>query len=944
MSVAVRPGGAVYVATRREVILFQDDDGDARPDRRTTVLTLDTPGDYPHNGLAGLAFDALGSMYIGLGENLGAPYKLIGTDGKALSGEAEGGSLYRCRLDGTGLTRVATGFWNPHASCLDAFGRLFTVDNDPDSRPPCRLLHIVPGGDYGYRFRNGRRGTHPFTAWDGELPGTLPMVAGTGEAPSGIVAYESDALPEEFRGNLLATSWGDHRIERFRLKAKGASFTSVAEPLIRGGENFRPVGLAVAPDGSLYCSDWVLKDYNVHGQGRVWRIRAIESARRDQVDVESIPRRPLPELSRLVESPRIEVRRAAAQTLSRERAGRDILGKIVADRDAPARARIEALWALLAEHQAHRESSSGRNHAPANELATLAFADDEVATAFVRHAFPAMLEQGKLSGRTTNWCLWFPFTGAGSESGAVAEFPVRLPPDGPGFSEERLRDELRQPTTRDPLFPITALQPFLFAHADSHRGHLTAVFEIDDPFVFGEAIRLAAALYTPAEFAEAMQPARNPSAKARLGLLLAARRHDRNGLMEPVIAQGLHDPDPAVQRAAVQWVGEELLADFRAGVEQTLESGAATPELLEATLASLDLLEGVKRAPKDESSGADYMLKLMLDEGRPASVRALAARMIPPDYPGLESSVVGKLLADPDEAVRREAVRLLPFSPLADRETLLVQLAADEKSPASLRADAVAGLANVAPDGNFSQRGLELLIGMLESRQPALTVEALRVLRAAVERNERVRSSILQAAAKFSAEEPARRDAAARSLADQLILALQAGHLEVPPQLSAAGSRRPTRVEEWLSLEAGRGDLEAGRRVFFSSAAAGCARCHTVQGRGGRIGPDLSVIARTQDRAKLAESILIPSKEIAPQFTTWTIVTRSGRSHSGLIVAEDRAGKVRLGTAEGELIELAADEIEERLPQKISIMPDKLVDRLTVDEFRNVLAFLQTLK
>ena len=78
---------------------------------------------------------------------------------------------------------------------------LFAVDNDPDSRPPCRLLHIVEGGDYGYRFRNGRKGVHPFTAWNGELPGTLPMVAGTGEAPCGVLSYEADNLPEDYRGS-----------------------------------------------------------------------------------------------------------------------------------------------------------------------------------------------------------------------------------------------------------------------------------------------------------------------------------------------------------------------------------------------------------------------------------------------------------------------------------------------------------------------------------------------------------------------------------------------------------------------------------------------------------------------------------------------------------------------------------------------------------------------
>ena len=225
--------------------------------------------------------------------------------------------MYRCRLDGTQLSRWATGFWNPHASCFDAFGNLFTVDNDPDSRPPCRLLHVVPDGDYGYRFRNGRKGLHPFTAWNGEIAGTLPMVAGTGEAPSGILAYESDGLPDEYRGDLFVTSWGDHRIDRFRLKPKGTSFVSSFEPLITGGENFRPVGIAVAPDGSLFCTDWVLKEYKVHGQGRIWRIAPVSAPARPVVDVSKIDTRSVEERKEYLLFPRLDVRSpAAANALS----------------------------------------------------------------------------------------------------------------------------------------------------------------------------------------------------------------------------------------------------------------------------------------------------------------------------------------------------------------------------------------------------------------------------------------------------------------------------------------------------------------------------------------------------------------------------------------------------------------------------------------------------
>ena len=82
-----------------------------------------------------------------------------------------------------------------------------------------------------------------------------------------------------------------------------------------------------------------------------------------------------------------------------------------------------------------------------------------------------------------------------------------------------------------------------------------------------------------------------------------------------------------------------------------------------------------------------------------------------------------------------------------------------------------------------------------------------------------------------------------------------------------------------------------------------------------------------------------PSKEIAPQFASWTFVTREGRVVVGVIVAEDREGHVRIGTAEGTVIELDAADIEERHPQNKSIMPERLVDSLTPGEFRDLIAY-----
>jgi putative heme-binding domain-containing protein len=118
--------------------------------------------------------------------------------------------------------------------------------------------------------------------------------------------------------------------------------------------------------------------------------------------------------------------------------------------------------------------------------------------------------------------------------------------------------------------------------------------------------------------------------------------------------------------------------------------------------------------------------------------------------------------------------------------------------------------------------------------------------------------------------------------------------------------------------------------------------CHTVNGRGGNIGPDLSTIGRARTRERLIDSILEPGREIAPQFTTWSMLTTDGHIHTGMIVHENK-GTTVLGTLEGERIELQTIDIDLRTPQRTSVMPDRLEERVTVGEFRDLLAFLQSL-
>lgn len=328
MDIVLHPDGGVYIATRNEIIRLEDTKGDGKADKQQRIVFLDTKGDYPHNGLSGLAFDSKGNLLFGMGENLGADYKLVGSDGTTIAGGGEGGNVFWCTADGKKLRRMATGFWNPFGLCTDIFGRVFAVDNDPDSMPPCRMVHVVEGGDYGYQFRYGRSGRHPFQSWHGQLAGTLPMMTDVGEAPCKILSYEYAGLPREYLGDLLVASWADHRVERYVVSDKGASVKAERKPFVQGGNDFRPVGIAVAPDGSLYVSDWVLRDYNLHGKGAIWHVRMREP---EKVERPTDPRQALLSRDRIV-------REAAARKLVATDEGQKYLTKQLTHEDVRIRA------------------------------------------------------------------------------------------------------------------------------------------------------------------------------------------------------------------------------------------------------------------------------------------------------------------------------------------------------------------------------------------------------------------------------------------------------------------------------------------------------------------------------------------------------------------------------------------------------------------------------
>jgi putative membrane-bound dehydrogenase-like protein len=139
------------------------------------------------------------------------------------------------------------------------------------------------------------------------------------------------------------------------------------------------------------------------------------------------------------------------------------------------------------------------------------------------------------------------------------------------------------------------------------------------------------------------------------------------------------------------------------------------------------------------------------------------------------------------------------------------------------------------------------------------------------------------------------------------------------------------------------GDPRRGRKLFFNAGKTQCVKCHRVGDQGERIGPDLTGVGSRFPRIYLIESVLQPSRSIAPGYQTLLVSLKSGRILTGVKIAETD-NSLTLGDNKGDKVQLRKTDIEEQRPHPQSVMPEGLEKQLTVDEFVDLIAFLVSLK
>ena len=138
-----------------------------------------------------------------------------------------------------------------------------------------------------------------------------------------------------------------------------------------------------------------------------------------------------------------------------------------------------------------------------------------------------------------------------------------------------------------------------------------------------------------------------------------------------------------------------------------------------------------------------------------------------------------------------------------------------------------------------------------------------------------------------------------------------------------------------------KGDAKRGAEIY-QRPTLGCVACHSINGQGGNLGPDLSALGSAQPIDFIVGAILEPQKEIKEGFTSISVTTKAGEEYQGYHVRESKDELVIRDTLQNKEVRLARSTIQEKR-QNGSVMPAGLADALTREEFRDLVRYLSEL-
>ncbi len=960
--------GALFVASPPNIWRLEDTTGDGIADKRDIIVES-----FGYTGNAasihGCFFSPDGRMYWCDGYH-GHEFK---DDGGNVTSKRKGSYIFSCWPDGTDIRiHCGGGMDNPVEVDFteegDVIGTVNILYNRP--RADC-LVHWQYGGVYPHR-----EAVLEELKVTGDLLGPIHNFGHV--AVSGTTRYRSGIMNSAWDNDFFVTQFNLGRIVRVELERSGSTYSCVERQFLScGNRDFHPTDVIEDADGSLLVINtggWFYRGCPTSQISKPDILGGIYRIRRDDMPAVADPRgnsidwndRPSEQLMNDLADARFAVREKAIQEcVSRGDAVINQLASVA--RNGEAMARRNAIWTITRLAQINRSTPSS-------------------VTLFrkCRSTLLETLHDRDSSVRQTAW------HGIGSSRVIQGDSLQQLT----SLEEPLLRhavkslggDEISAAVRREawatlsqlnlPDVPIAAFVDWFLLPADIDREERHALLYA--------LLESAESLPTLPESVDASMLFRSRNSDHEL--LIVLDQVMTGGLPASILGPGIEKGSAGVlqvaariaqRRAENDDLSSDELHQLHSVAATRLQKAMVVADKAQRTNLVNSLVAAFGQSPDVGAVIADVFHTEELDNtGLIALLSAIASQSANslPLHAGWQSSLQS-LIHSPNPNVQSLAIQavrstgVIPFSeslrtlvdspnqPLAIRMEALKTLAADRN--AMPQGELFDLLLRLATDGSIEEQltatrllssssvtteQLSQVVALLQDAGPGQLVDLVSLFKrtltaelavAFLDNLENARS--LNSLPTIQVSEVVKRFAP--ELHDRANALLD--------RMSALEQQKLLKLDSLID-QLKTGDAHRGKTVFFSEKAK-CSTCHVV-GRneagellGKRVGPDLTTIGASRTPQDLLESIIFPSSTIVRQYEPYTLLTRTGRTYSGLIL-KDTAEAVVLQQATGDPISVAREDVEELIPATVSIMPKGLDEELSTQQIADLVAWLHSLR